>query len=141
MESVTEEIKKIEDAKADIDIRVIRRIEIGHAVHQGDVYIHRVADNHAMGKQIGKDSVQIALGIGNGARHMAEGPVKVFEGKCLPDGVGIVNVDPEKLTGPCIVADDVWMLTHPEHAHHQLPAGVYQTTYQYDPKTMQRVRD
>jgi len=135
-------IKLVEDSVADTEIRVTRRIEIGSAIQQGDVYLHRVSDDHPHGKQIGKGSVQIALGTGNGARHMAEGDVMVFSGKKLPDGVKApMNVEPNEICGPVINASKAWNLTHPEHPHHSLPAGVYQVTYQYDPKTMRRVID
>ena len=139
---ILEAVKVIETAKPDVDIRIVRRIEIGHAIHQGDVYLHRVADDFPRGEQIGAGSVQIALGTGNGARHMAEGTVRVFKGVQLPEWVKApMDVQPGEITGPVVVADDTWNLTHPEHPHHCLPAGVYQTTYQYDPQTMRRVQD
>ena len=135
-------VKQVETAKPEIDVRVIRRIKIGHAVQQGDVYCHRVADDFPRGEQIGADSVQIALGSGNGARHMAEGAVKVYNGVRLPDTVKApMNVQPMEICGPVVVASDTWNLTHPEHPHHCLPAGTYQTTYQYDAQTMRRVQD
>ena len=137
-----EAVRRVEATKPDVDVRVVRRIEIGHAVQQGDVYLHRVADDFPRGEQIGAGSVQIALGEGNGARHMAEGPVRVFKGVSLPPGCGSpLDVHPSEITGPVVIADDTWSLTHPEHPHHSLPAGTYQTTYQYDPQTMRRVRD
>ncbi len=114
MESVIEQVKKIEDAKSDVDVRVIRRIEIGN---------------------------EVALGTGNGSRHMASGEVRVFKGKKLPTGVKIKDVSDETIMGPCIKADAPWALTHPEHAHHHLPKGTYKVVYQYDPRTMRRVAD
>ncbi|MGD0656359.1 MAG: hypothetical protein ABSA16_18655 [Thermoguttaceae bacterium] len=139
---ILEAVKHVEAAKPEIDIRVIRRIEIGHAIQQGDVYLHRVPDNFPHGEQIGAESVQVALGTGNGARHMAEGAVKVYKGVRLPDTVRApLNVQPHEVTGPVVVASDTWNLTHPEHPHHCLPAGTYQVTYQYDPMTMRRVQD
>lgn len=140
--TTNEAIQKIQQSPADINKRITRRIEIGHCVHQGDIYVHRVDDNHPRGKRIGKDSVQVALGAGNGARHIAEGKVEVYEGKTLPEWVQApMEVEAIEITGPVIVANESWLLTHPEHAHHQLPAGTYQVTYQYDPKTMRRVQD
>lgn len=137
-----EAIKQVQLAPADEGKRITRRIEIGHCVHQGDCYIHRVEDTHRRGKRIGKDSVQIALGVGNGARHVAEGEVEVYEGAQLPSWVKPpMDVDAGEITGPVIVASKSFLVTHPEHARHQLPAGTYQVTYQYDPKTMRRVAD
>ena len=140
--NVMEQIKKIQDAPADQDLRITRRIEIGSVIQQGDVYLHRVADGHPRGKQIGAGSVQVALGVGNGARHVAEGDVDVFAGQQLPPNVRApMDVQPQEITGPVVVATKTWHLTHPEHPHHRLPAGVYQVTYQYDPHTMRRVVD
>ena len=141
-ETIQNAVRKVEQAPADADVRTVRRMEIGQAIQQGDVYLHRVPDNHPRGKQVGMDSVQIALGSGTGARHMAEGAVRVFAGCRLPKGVSApLNVEAAEVTGPVVVADKPWTLTHPEHPHHKLPAGTYQTTYQYDPQTMRRVQD
>ena len=141
MEAVIEAVKKIENAPADTEVRNVKKITVGQAIQQGDIYIHRVSERHSRGKALGKNSVQVALGVGNGARHMACGKISVFEGCFLPNGVGIPDVDASVLCGPVIVAEGPWMLTHPEHAHFAMPAGTYQTTYQYDPKTMRRVQD
>jgi hypothetical protein len=142
MAELLEAIKSINDAPADENLRITRRIEIGHAVQQGDLYVHRVTDDHVRGQPIGADRVQVALGTGNGARHCAEGPVKVYQGATLPDHVRPpMDVDGVEITGPVIVADGAWLLTHPEHPHHRLPPGTYQVTYQFDVHTMQRVVD
>lgn len=142
MSQLLEKIQEISNAPADDTIRITRRIEIGHAIQQGDLYIFRVADDHPRGDQIGKGSVQVAMGTGNGARHVAEGDIKAFAGKKLPEGVKApMDVEPGEITGPVVVAAKTWALTHPEHPHHRLPAGTYQVTYQFDPKTMRRVAD
>ena len=142
MTETMEAVERIAKAPAETDVRITRRIEIGHAVQQGDLYVHRVPDSHARGKQTGTGCVQVALGTGNGARHCAEGSVQVFEGRQLPEGVSApLDADETETLGPVIVAAEAWALTHPEHPHHRLPAGVYQVTYQYDPHTMRRVQD
>lgn len=41
----------------------------------------------------------------------------------------------------CSVCGEEFVLTHPEHAHHQLPAGRYQVTYQADMVSMRAVAD
>lgn len=140
--TVERAVKSIEGAPHDPDLRITRRIEVGSVVQQGDVYLHRVADDHARGKQIGVGAVQVALGTGNGARHIAEGAVEVFEGRALPDYVEPpMDVDAGEITGPLVMAKETWLLTHPEHPHHRLPAGCYQVSYQFDPQTMRRVMD
>jgi hypothetical protein len=140
--AVAEAVRVVEASAADPEVRIIRRIEVGQAIQQGDVYLHSVADDHSRGKQIGIESVQIALGTGNGARHVAEGAVRVYAGTTLPPGVSAPdNVAASEICGPMVVADEPWTLTHPEHPHHRLPAGSYQTTYQYDAQTMRRVQD
>jgi hypothetical protein len=139
---VIEAVRVVEASAADPEVRVVRRIEVGQAIQQGDVYLHRVADDHPRGKQVGIESVQIALGTGSGARHVAEGAVRVYAGTTLPPGVSApANVGDREICGPMVIADEPWTLTHPEHPHHRLPAGSYQTTYQYDSQTMRRVQD
>jgi hypothetical protein len=142
MTTTTNAVKKIQEAVPDESLRITRRIEIGHVLQQGDVYLHRVADDHPRGEEIGVGLVQVALGTGNGARHMAEGAVRVFAGEKLPAWCKApMDVAAEEVTGPVVVAAEVWHLTHPEHPHHRIPPGVYQVTYQYDPRTMRRVVD
>ncbi len=142
METVQEAIKAVDAVKPDVEVRIVRRIEIGSAIQQGDVYLFRVSDDHAKGKQIGKGKKQIAVGSHIGARHVAKGAVTVYEGVSLPDGVkSPMNVETQEICGPVIVATDTFSLIHPEHAHHELPAGTYQVTYQLDMRTMRRVVD
>jgi hypothetical protein len=139
---VAEAVRAVETSAADPEVRVVRRIEVGQVVQQGDVYLHCVLADHPRGKQIGTGCVQIALGTGNGARHVAEGAVRVYAGTTLPPGVSApANMAASEICGPMVVADEPWTLVHPEHPHHRLPAGSYQTTYQYDSQTMRRVQD
>lgn len=133
-----EAIEKIESAVPDTEIRTMRRLEVGDVIHQGDVYLHRVADEHPRGELLG--TRQIAVGTTVGSRHIVEGErVSVFAGARLPAWFG--KDAPADLLGPVVVAEAPFVLTHPEHAHHRLPAGVYQTTYQQDYATQQRVQD
>jgi hypothetical protein len=135
-------VSRIGRAKRDAKCRVLRTLGVGQAVQQGDVYVHRVNADWWHGKQIGEGAVQVALGTGNGARHMAEGPVKVYAGTDLPPGMRAPqNVAIAEVCGPVIIATGEWSLTHPEHPHFRLPAGAYQVTYQYDAQTMRRVQD
>lgn len=134
-------VEKVTKAASDPEVRTARRIEIGHAIHQGDVYLHRVADGHPRGKELG--SRQVAVGTAVGSRHIVEGDgVKVFGGQKLPPGVvPPLWVAEGSLLGPLVEATGPFVLTHPEHAHHALPAGCYQVTYQADHDTQQRVED
>lgn len=137
-------IETVTTHKADQDVRVCRRIEIGRvAAHQGDVYVHRVADDQPRGKPWG--TKQVAVGNQVGARHVAEGEdVHVYAGD--PSSAAALmpkfsDDQREACLGPVVVAKSEWTLTHPEHAHHRLPAGTYQVTYQWDAQTMARVAD
>ncbi len=127
----------------DISKRVLRWCEIGRAIHQGDVYLHRVADDHSRGKAWG--SRQVAIGTQVGSRHVVVGDgVEVFAGveravdKLLP---GFTAEQRVACLGPVVVASEPFVLEHPEHAHHCLPAGTYQVTYQWDEASMARVAD
>lgn len=142
MQTVQEAVKAVTDSVADEEVRVTRRIEIGSCVQQGDLYVHRVADGHACGAKRKKGKAQLALGTNMGARHVAEGDVEIFEGTTLPPGVKApADIPASEICGPVIVAKRPFKVTHPEHAHHQLPEGTYQVTYQYDPRTIKRVVD
>lgn len=137
-----EAVQKVMDAgvKPDESVRVTRRMEIGSVDRQGDVYVARVADDHPRGTETGVR--QVAVGSTVGARHVTAGRVKVYEGRQLPDFVKPYrDVPPDAYLGPVVVADEPWMLTHPEHADHQLPAGTFQVTYQVDPVEARRVLD
>lgn len=135
-----EAIEAITKAVPETDLRICRRIEIGKAIHQGDVYVHRVADDHPSGAALG--SRQVAVGSQVGARHIADGPLVVLAGVRLPPTVTEPDwVEKGALLGPVVHASGPWTLTHPEHAHHRLPAGTYQVTYQADATTRRRVVD
>jgi len=134
-------VQKIETAIPDADVRVCRRIEPGQVLHQGDVYLTRVADGWPRGERLGTQ--QVAVGSTVGARHVAEGEaVEVYAGVKLPKAlVCAEDVPEEAYLGPVVVAPEGFTLTHPEHADHVCPAGVYQVTYQVDPVAQRRVQD
>lgn len=139
--SAAEAVEKITKSVPDHAVRVVDSIEVGDVVHQGDVYVHRVEDSHPRGESIG--TRQVAVGSTVGARHVADGDgVEVLAGKSLPSWVRCAPDVPESAyLGPVIVAPKGLTLTHPEHAHHVLPSGTYQVTYQVDPVAQRRVRD
>lgn len=140
--TLKEAIKNVDAAKADEAVRVTKAISIGEAVQQGDVYIHRVADDYKAGKLLGEGDVKVANGQTMGSRHTAVGAVKAYESTSVPDWFVVPKtVEWSQMVGPVIQADKKWTLKHPEHANHVLPAGRYLVTYQYDPRTMKRTVD
>jgi hypothetical protein len=127
----------VDDAndKAVSSTREIRSIEIGQLIHQGDVYVHRVAGNHPRGKVLGGN--KLAIGEGEGSNHFAEGAsVVCYVGTKVPEWCRRGT-----FLGPVVVATDRWMVTHPKHACFSMPPGVYQVTHQMDARTLDRVRD
>ena len=129
----------------DTVVRVLRRAEVGTVAQQGDVYLHRVADDHPKGaarKPADPLKRQLALGSTVGARHVAEGAeVEVYEGKALPPWVKCDAVMAAAILGPVVVSVTGFRVTHPEHPHHDLPAGTWQVTYPYDHREKRRVAD
>ena len=129
-----ETIVRAAKSKAVQEIRRIEKIEPGQVVRQGDIYIHRVAATHRHGKA--SKSRQLAMGETMGSRHIAEAPCKVFTGTTLPEGC-----NDRTFLGPMVKSDERFTITHPEHAHVDLPAGTYQITHQMDARSLQRVQD
>lgn len=128
-ELITEKAKEL----AVQDKRTILKIELGQVVRQGDIYLHCVSRDHRHGAEL--KTRQLAIGESMGSRHMAEAPAKMYQGTDAPDWAET------ELLGPCIVADLSFTVSHPEHAHIDLPAGVYQVTHQMDARTKKRVID
>lgn len=142
-ETIQEHVARIPTAE-DQEVRVCRRIEPGQAIHQGDVYVHRVDDSHPREDELG--TRQVAVGDTQGSRHVAVGDVSVYGGRALPPQfrapAWLRGTDPRSIfLGPVVVARSPWTLSHPEHAHHRLPAGTYQVTYQADQRSRARVSD
>lgn len=144
MQTAQEVLARIEAAgtAAQQDVRVCRSVQVGKCpAHQGDVYLHRVAADHPRGAKLG--TRQVAVGTTVGSRHVVEGDgVEVYAGVKLPGAVKPWPDVPESAyLGPVVVAPEGLTLTHPEHAHHRLPSGCYQVTYQVDPVAQRRVQD
>lgn len=110
------------------DVRFIRTMQIGDVARQGDVYCMRVADDVGRGKETAER--QLAPGTTKGSRHVVVGEVRVFEPARRGEQVG-----------PIVVAEQRFVVEHPEHAHFSLPAGTYQVGYQLDYQTRRRVAD
>jgi len=116
------------------DVRIIKTINVGESVRQGDIYIHCVDKDHAHGKVIQKR--QLAIGESKGSRHILEGEnVTVFEGTTQPEWCT------NSLLGPCIALNERSLISHPEHSNVEMPAGLYQITHQMDARTLERVKD
>ena len=135
-----ETIEVMEKVKAGADlnspeIRVIEKCEIGKGYRQGDIYVYRVADDHAHGKKVG--SRKLAIGEGEGSNHFAEGEIELFEGTTLPKFLA-----PGTFMGPVIKAPKGFKNTHPKHAHfHMEQGGTFIVTHQMDARTLRRVAD
>lgn len=123
----------------------------GQSGHQGDVYCHSVTSKpDCWNIETTDQNSQVAVGQGEGSNHRASGPARIFWPQNIDEAskacplAGYYVDEPEArkvCLGPIIVADDNWTLTHPKHAHHQFPAGIYLITYQLDRRTMRRVQD
>ena len=140
--TAAEAVEAVNVAAHDPETRVVEHLDIGQGVHQGDVYLLRVADDWPMGKLMG--TRQVAVGTSIGSRHIAEGEtVEVFEGKKLPDFVTVPEwSEAAEILGPVVKAPHGLVLTHPEHAHHDIrQAGTYQVINQLDYATRRRVQD
>jgi hypothetical protein len=134
--NVVETLTKIEkDAKSNHvkEVRYVEAIIIGHVIRQGDIYVHRVSDDHARGQKL--KTQQLVRGVTMGSRHVAESPAKLYEGVQAPAWAA------RALVGPVIVSEGRFKVSHPEHAWLDLPPGVYQVTLQMDARTNQAVQD
>jgi hypothetical protein len=145
--------------KAKASVPTIRRVDElvpGKVERQGDIYpVHlgaftkspqRISDYQvairdaakpkestlkALPGCVGKKSKtrQLASGETQGSRHVAVGDeVLVFE----------PAKDASVLIGPTVASPKRFVIEHPEHGHVDLPAGVYQITYQRDWKREQQ---
>ncbi len=134
------EVSKVLNSKADHEIRVMRNHVVGTVpVHQGDVYLHAVSSDWPRGAVRG--TRKIAVGENEGSTHVVEGDVEVYEGVKLPEYMtGAAKRNAVEFLGPVVVVGEGGaLLTHVKHAHHRIPCGVYQTTYQVDGE--RRVKD
>src|SRR5581483_12267114 len=127
MTTATETFTKIQNAaqKTVPSLRIIDEMKTGDVIRQGDIYIERLA--RLPEKRGAKTTVtQLAIGQTQGSRHIID-----------PKPIGLVIYAPRPgatpLEGPIVSSKrNRFRLTHPEHGHFDLPAGVYQVTYQRD---------
>jgi hypothetical protein len=115
--------------------KVIDRMEPGEAVRQGDLYLIRLAKLPKGLARMEDPSPQLVPGRTRGSRH-------VITPDTFPACVLYAPARPTEFDGPVIDAVAAFEVSHPEHGHFILPAGVYAVRYQrrYGPTT-RRVRD
>jgi hypothetical protein len=101
--------------------RMVRTMQVGDIVRQGDIYIERIAILPKPSEISKRGDRQLALGNTEGSRHVCT------RGPALYD-----LVRRTALQGPIIDAPKRFHVTHPEHAHVSLPSGTYAVTYQRD---------
>lgn len=110
---------------------VVKSIEVGQHVRQGDIYIRKI---DAVTSNVKIKTKQLAPGNSKGSRHIVDDHVKLYHGYC---GEEIQ----EFLKGPQISSETDFVVNHPEHANVTMPAGAYQVTYQTDFIRKNRVID
>jgi hypothetical protein len=99
---------------------VVGAMSQGDAYAQGDVLIVYVADELPSNwKEDIRQLKQLAPGTSQGSRHIAEGPVTIYE-----------NRTRDELIGPRLFATGEWTLTHPEHGDRTFGPGAYEVRYQ-----------
>lgn len=101
------------------DLRMVRTMEVGQWVRQGDIHVERI-EKMPTGLKARSDR-QLALGATQGSRHVCESGPKLYDLR-----------SPNPLQGPLVDAPERFVVTHPEHAHVSLPRGLYAVTYQRD---------
>lgn len=129
----------------------VRKHLPGQCGHQGDIYLHPIKERPACWNVETTDqSRQVAIGAEEGSHHCATGDIRIFWPDSLDNAVRECPVadffagEPEArrvCIGPIIEAKGPLTVTHPKHAHHEFPAGLYLTTYQLDRRTMRQVQD
>lgn len=141
--SANEAVDKVTQASLNplTEKRVVKSIKPGQVVRQGDIYLVRLNDED-FGKA--RESLtpwnagqQLAEGTSVGSRHVALKPAKAYSGYSGP----IPGTSGNLLRGPVVDAPARFTITHPEHAHVELPKGKYGVLYQVDTSTRQRVAD
>jgi hypothetical protein len=124
----------------------IESVRVGQMIAQGDVYLLAMPEGTKpeAGAKV-QASRQLAPGNHPGARHVLDpdATVTVWDRGCGIDAVRKVcpEIEAHALLGPLFVAESRVTLMHPEHGHKDIPAGCYQTFFQVDAVTMQRVQD
>lgn len=139
MQTITEAHEAINVAakSADNKMRIVDKIDVGEYARQGDLYLLRIDKINE--RWVPTENTQLAPGVSSGSRHVADGSVSIFRS---PEAIPIDrNGRAPRLLGPQVSSSEGFVVTHPEHAHIQLPAGTYQVLYQLDFQRQRAVRD
>lgn len=120
------------------DTRVIATMAVGEWCRQGDVMLIRINDLSA--DWLPTDDMQLAPGTTQGSRHIVTSRCRI---RRSPEARPIVRLRDGRvrLLGPQIQSAERLVVSHPEHAHMDLPPGCYQVSYQTDIRTQEAVRD
>ncbi len=104
--------------------RLGRAMKPGEYARQGDLYLIAIKARPKGSKAIASTGeVQLAQGATMGSRHMLQ----------MREGIAFYRVaSPGPLDGGTIVAKSRAYISHPEHAHMDLPPGTYAVRYQQD---------
>jgi hypothetical protein len=145
--STLEVIEKIStSAKPRQEKRIIKSMKPGQMVRQGDIYLINITgkkevkvfntinvsfNNYITSAKPQGNQFQLVPGSTMGSRHMVDSSVKV---KLNPTNTS-------SLVGPVIESESAFLVTHPEHAHFELPKGSYLVCYQLNALTRERVKD
>jgi hypothetical protein len=147
MSTITETINEISQAaKPRQEMRVIKSIQPGQMIRQGDIYLVcisgmtdiKVFDNikvtvaeYTKPVKTNKKHHQLVPGSTMGSRHMVDSKVMM----------SLNPTNKSSLVGPILRSVEAFEVTHPEHAHFRMPAGEYLVCYQLNDKTKERVKD
>ncbi len=121
--SAVEVVRKIEtESKAKANASPVRygTLAPGDYHRQGDIYIQRI-EKLPKSAKTSTVHLQLVPGETQGSRH------------CLDslDGVTMyTKPDATPLDGPLLRTTQERTITHPEHGHVTIPAGIYAITYQ-----------
>lgn len=120
-----EELAEALTPEAADDTRRVHRIEPGQGVRQGDVYLRCV-------EQV-KRGAERFMTVGPGAKGKL-GQRDAAGDRHTVTSTGQVEFYARKsrspLVGPVLVATKRMLVSHPEHADIELPAGTYEVSYQ-----------
>lgn len=102
----------------------VKGMKPGEVIRQGDIYVQKLEKLPANLGEVSQDA-QLAIGQTQGSRHIIS-----------PMPKGLTIYAPAKganpLMGPVVDSPVGFTITHPEHGHFKLEAGLYQITYQRD---------
>lgn len=119
--------------------RKIESLAVGEGIRQGDVslYLRQPLTKSEREKlKPWEGGYQLAIGSTRGSRHaICEGSKAALFAPLAQRG------ERSDLAGPIVEAPERFVVTHPDHAHFDMPAGTYETRYHRDLSTEKRMQD